>query len=161
MFTEPFKECDKKRIFLDTFRVLTNTCKYFVVAKNELKRPPNRRWHKSADEVESKQVSSTCSDSSIPNSRECIIFVLSNYIIQSDKEDRDDIAFWEQQKKEYLQLNPTHHQMIAEFEAEVDTAEDVYMEDVVWRTLNWCCLFRVKKVNLELWIARLAPRYHK
>ena len=49
----------------------------------------------------------------------------------SDKEDRDDIAFWEQQKKEYLQLNPTHHQMIAEFEAEVDTAEDVYMEDVV------------------------------
>jgi hypothetical protein len=30
-----------------------------------------------------------------------------------------------------LQLNPTHHQMLVELEAEVDTAEDVYMEDVV------------------------------
>ena len=50
----------------------------------------------------------------------------------SDKEDRDDIAFWEQQKKEYLQLNPTHHQMIAEMEAGADTTKDVYdMEDAV------------------------------
>ena len=49
------------------------------------------------------------------------------------KEDRDDIAFWEQQKKECLQLNPTHHQMIAEMEAEADTAfdEDVHVEDAV------------------------------
>jgi hypothetical protein len=30
-----------------------------------------------------------------------------------------------------LHLNPTHHQMLAELEAEADTAEDVYMEDVV------------------------------
>ena len=51
-----------------------------------------------------------------------------------NKEDRDDIAFWEQQKKEYLQVqvNPRHHQMIAEMEAGADTTEDVYdMEDAV------------------------------
>ena len=26
----------------------------------------------------------------------------------SEKEDRDDIEFWEQQKQEYLDINPTH-----------------------------------------------------
>ena len=51
----------------------------------------------------------------------------------SEKEDRDDIAFWEQQKKEYLEVNPTHRQMIAELEAEVDAAadDDDAMEDVL------------------------------
>ena len=40
-----------------------------------------------------------------------------------------DIAFWEQQKKEYLQVNPTHSQMVEEMEAEVDAYEgdDVHM----------------------------------
>jgi hypothetical protein len=55
--------------------------------------------------------------------------------LESDKEDRDDIAFWEDLGAAKggisLQLNPTHHQMLAELEAEADTAEDVYMEDVV------------------------------
>jgi hypothetical protein len=31
----------------------------------------------------------------------------------SKKEDRDDVAFWEQQKKEYLEMNPTHALAIA------------------------------------------------
>ena len=40
-------------------------------------------------------------------------------------------GFWEQQKKEYLEVNPTHRQMIAELEAEVDAAadDDDAMED--------------------------------
>ena len=35
----------------------------------------------------------------------------------SDKEDRDDVEFWEQQQKEYLEFNPTHALAIAEMKA--------------------------------------------
>ena len=39
----------------------------------------------------------------------------------TEKEDRDDIAFWEQQKVEYLEENPTHLGIFAEV---VDGEED-------------------------------------
>jgi hypothetical protein len=35
----------------------------------------------------------------------------------SDKEDRDDVEFWEQQKKVHLEINPTHALAIAEMYA--------------------------------------------
>ena len=38
----------------------------------------------------------------------------------SKKEDRDDVVFWEQQKKEYLEMNPTHALAIAEMKANED-----------------------------------------
>lgn len=38
-------------------------------------------------------------------------------------EDRDDLAFWESQKKEYLQQNPNHRGMFEELETEANAAE--------------------------------------
>ena len=38
-----------------------------------------------------------------------------------EEEDRDDVVIWEQQKKEYLEVNPTHARMIEELEANTDT----------------------------------------
>ena len=32
----------------------------------------------------------------------------------SEEEDRDDLEFWETQKKEYLEMNPTHTGMFTE-----------------------------------------------
>jgi hypothetical protein len=40
----------------------------------------------------------------------------------SDKEDRDDLAFWEKQKKEYLEVNPTHALAIAEMDQDFEEA---------------------------------------
>ena len=37
---------------------------------------------------------------------------------RSEKEDRDDVELWEQQKEEYLQTNPTYVLAVAEMEAE-------------------------------------------
>mmetsp|Transcript_32462 Transcript_32462/g.58682 ORF Transcript_32462/g.58682 Transcript_32462/m.58682 type:complete len:296 (+) Transcript_32462:133-1020(+) len=39
------------------------------------------------------------------------------------KEDRDDLAFWESQKREYLQQNPNHRGMFEELETSADAAE--------------------------------------
>ena len=39
------------------------------------------------------------------------------------KEDRDDLAFWERQKREYLQQNPNHRGMFEELETSADAAE--------------------------------------
>ena len=40
---------------------------------------------------------------------------------RSEEVDRDDVEFWEQQKEEYLQQNPTHATLaIAEMEANDD-----------------------------------------
>ena len=36
---------------------------------------------------------------------------------RSEEADCDDVEFWEQQKEEYLQQNPTHALAIAEMEA--------------------------------------------
>ena len=38
-------------------------------------------------------------------------------------EDWDDLAFWESQKKEYLQQNPNHRGMFEELETEANAAE--------------------------------------
>ena len=43
----------------------------------------------------------------------------------NEKEDRDDIAFWEQQKVEYLEENPTHLGIFAEA---VDEGADGMLE---------------------------------
>ena len=45
----------------------------------------------------------------------------------SEEEDRDDIEFWEQQKKEYLEQNPTHILAIAEMEAN-DEEDDISVD---------------------------------
>ena len=37
----------------------------------------------------------------------------------NEKEDRDDIMFWDQQKKVYLEDNPTHTEMFTELESEL------------------------------------------
>lgn len=34
----------------------------------------------------------------------------------SEKEDRDDVEFWEQQKREFLEHNPTYIMAVAEME---------------------------------------------
>ena len=38
------------------------------------------------------------------------------------KEYQDNVIFWEQQKKEYLEMNPIYVIMIAELEADTQTA---------------------------------------
>jgi len=45
----------------------------------------------------------------------------------SEEEDRDDIEFWEQQKKEYLEQNPTHILSIGEMEAN-DEEDDISVD---------------------------------
>ena len=39
------------------------------------------------------------------------------------KEDWDDLAFWESQKREYLQQNPNHRGMFEELETSANAAE--------------------------------------
>ena len=39
------------------------------------------------------------------------------------KEDLDDLAFWESQKREYLHQNPNHRGMFEELETSADVAE--------------------------------------
>ena len=46
---------------------------------------------------------------------------------EEEEEDRDDIEFWEQQKKEYLEQNPTHILAIAEMEAN-DEEDDISVD---------------------------------
>ena len=44
----------------------------------------------------------------------------------SDKEDRDDVEFWVNQRKEYLEENPTHVQFLSELddtETEIEVAQ--------------------------------------
>jgi len=48
----------------------------------------------------------------------------------SESKDRDDLAFWEQQKKEYLELNPGHAGVIAELEEHDDAVFDDEGEQV-------------------------------
>ncbi len=43
----------------------------------------------------------------------------------SDKEERDDVEFWEQQKKEYFKINPTHALAIAEMKANEEADQTV------------------------------------
>jgi hypothetical protein len=40
----------------------------------------------------------------------------------SEKEDRDNVAFWEQQKKEYLKVNLTYALAIAEMDQDFEEA---------------------------------------
>jgi hypothetical protein len=40
----------------------------------------------------------------------------------SENEDRDDFAFWEPQKKECLEVNPTHALAIAEMDQDFEEA---------------------------------------
>ena len=46
----------------------------------------------------------------------------------SDKEDRDDVEFWEQQQKEYLEFNPTHALAIAEMKANEEDDQTVELQ---------------------------------
>ena len=49
----------------------------------------------------------------------------------SNKQDRDDIEFWEQQKLEYLEENPTHKDLFEEDENDSDEdGEDVGDDEV-------------------------------
>ena len=41
----------------------------------------------------------------------------------SGKEDRDDLVCWDQQKREYLEENPTHSVFVDELEEEAKAAE--------------------------------------
>ena len=42
----------------------------------------------------------------------------------NEKEERDDIMFWDQQKKLYMQENPTHAQMITELESDLGNKDE-------------------------------------
>ena len=42
----------------------------------------------------------------------------------NEKEGRNDALFWDHQKKQYLEENPTHAQMFAEFEAEAENEDE-------------------------------------
>ena len=42
----------------------------------------------------------------------------------NEKEDRDDIMFWEQQEKVYLEENPTHAEMFTELESELRNKDE-------------------------------------
>ena len=48
----------------------------------------------------------------------------------NEKEDRDNIFFWDQQKKEYLEENPTHAEMFAELETVPSDDEEGTMKIV-------------------------------
>ena len=41
----------------------------------------------------------------------------------SDKQDRDDLAFWDQQEREYLKENPTHLALFEGLEEGAEAAE--------------------------------------